>query len=189
MSQPLTINDRTYSWPTQPCVVICADGFDMAYLEAAEALDRAPFFAKARAEGRLRGAKGAMPSFTNPNNCSIVTGTPPRVHGIAGNFFLEPGTSNPVMMNDPSFLRAPSILAEFSQAGAKVCVVTAKDKLRKLLGHGLDRSNSVCFSTEFAANVTQAEHGIAKAPIPFPIPSVYSAEVSQAVFAAGVSLL
>ena len=186
---PLTVNDRQFAWPTQPCVVICADGFDMAYLEAAEALDRAPFFAKARAEGRLRGAKGAMPSFTNPNNCSIVTGTPPRVHGIAGNFFLEPGTANPVMMNDPAFLRAPSILATFSQAGAKVCVVTAKDKLRKLLGHGLDMSTAVCFSTEFAADVTEAEHGIAEAPIPFPIPSVYSAEVSQAVFAAGVSLL
>ena len=161
----------------------------MAYLEAAEAVGRAPFFAAAREDGRLRLAKGAMPSFTNPNNCSIVTGRPPSVHGIAGNFFLEPGTSKPVMMNDPSFLRAPSILAEFSQAGARVCVVTAKDKLRKLLGHGLDMSNAVCFSTEFADDVTQAEHGIAEAPIRFAIPSVYSAAVSVAVFGAGVALL
>lgn len=189
MSQPLTINNRTYARPKAPCVVICADGLDMAYLEAAETQGRAPFFAKARADGRLRMAKGAMPSFTNPNNCSIVTGQPPAVHGIAGNFFLEPGTTKPVMMNDPGFLRAPSILAEFSHAGAKVCVVTAKDKLRKLLGHGLDMTSAICFSTEFAADVTVAENGIMEAPIPFPIPGVYSAEVSQAVFAAGLSLL
>jgi len=189
MPQPLTVNSRTYAWPTQPSVVICADGLDMAYLEAAEAAGRAPFFAKAREDGRLRLAKGAMPSFTNPNNCSIVTGQPPAVHGIAGNFFLDPATNRPVMMNDPSFLRAPSLLAAFSQKSAKVCVVTAKDKLRKLLGHGLDRQTAICFSTEFAADVTEAEHGIAEAPIPFPISSVYSAEVSQAVFAAGLSLL
>ncbi len=185
----LTVNGRAYAWPCAPCVVICADGLDMAYLEAAEAADRAPFFTAARADGRLRLCKGAMPSFTNPNNCSIVTGRPPSVHGIAGNFFLEPGSAKPVMMNDPSFLRAPSILAEFSQAGAKVCVVTAKDKLRKLLGKGLDMTSAVCFSTEFAADVSVAEHGLMEAPILFDIPSVYSAEVSQAVFAAGLSLL
>jgi phosphonoacetate hydrolase len=189
MRQPLTINDRSYAWPLRPSVVICADGLDMSYLETAEEAGRAPFFAKARADGRLRLAKGAMPSFTNPNNCSIVTGRPPAVHGIAGNFFLEPNTGKPVMMNDPGFLLVPSILAEFGKAGAKICVVTAKDKLRKLLGHGLDMRTAICFSTEFADRVSTAEHGLNEAPIPFPIPSVYSAEVSQAVFAAGLSLL
>ncbi len=186
---PIAVNDRSYAWPSAPSVVICADGLDMAYLEAAEEVNRAPFFSQARAEGRLRLAKGAMPSFTNPNNCSIITGTPPSVHGIAGNFFLDPDTNRPVMMNDPSFLRAPSLLAEFSQAGARVCVVTAKDKLRKLLGHGLDMRTAICFSTEFAADVTEAEHGIGAAPIPCPRPSVDSAEGSQAVCAAGLSLL
>ncbi|MCA8927633.1 MAG: phosphonoacetate hydrolase [Alphaproteobacteria bacterium] len=189
MSKTLEVNDRPYAWPAVPSVVICADGLDMAYLEAAEAAGRAPFFARARAEGRLRLCKGAMPSFTNPNNCSIVTGQPPAVHGIAGNFFLEPRSGEPVMMNDPGFLRAPSILAEFSRAGASVVVITAKDKLRRLLGHGLDPATAICFSTEFAADVTRAEHGIDKAPIAFDIPSVYSAEVSAAVFAAGLALL
>ena len=39
-----------------------------------------------------------------------------------------------VMMNDARYLRAGTILAGFSHAGAKVAVVTAKDKLRTLLG-------------------------------------------------------
>ncbi len=185
----ISVNDRSYAWPSGPCAVLCVDGFDTAYIDAGIESGRAPVLAGLREAGQLKLANGAMPSFTNPNNLSIITGRPPSWHGIAGNYFLDPETGKPVMMNDPSFLRAPSILAAFSQAGAKVAVVTAKDKLRRLLGHDLDMSNAVCFSTEFAERVTEAEHGIAKAPLPFAIPSVYSAEVSEAVFAAGVDLL
>jgi len=185
----LEINGRQYAWPARPCAVLCVDGFDMAYIDAATDAGKAPCLAGLREAGQLQPSNGAMPSFTNPNNLSIVTGRPPSVHGIAGNFFLDPATGKPVMMNDPAFLRAPSVLAAFSEAGAKVIVVTAKDKLRRLLGHGLDMSTAICFSTEFADKVTVEDHGIAKAPIPFEVPSVYSAEVSQAVFAAGVELL
>jgi phosphonoacetate hydrolase len=185
----ISVNGRSYAWPRRPAAVLCVDGFDMAYVDAAIEAGRAPYLARLREEGLLRMARGAMPSFTNPNNLSIVTGTPPAVHGIAGNFFLEPGSAKPVMMNEPAFLRAPSILAAFSAAGARVVVVTAKDKLRRLLGHGLDMRTAVCFSTEFAERVTKQENGLSSAPVPFTIPSVYSAEVSEAVFAAGLELL
>ena len=69
---------------------------------------------------------------------SIITGRPPAVHGIAGNYFFDPATGQEVMMNDAKFLRAPTIMKAFHDAGAKVAVVTAKDKLRTLLGNGLD---------------------------------------------------
>ncbi len=186
---PITVNDRQYAWPSRACAVLCVDGLDMAYIDAAIEAGRAPCLAGLREAGQVQLARGAMPSFTNPNNLSIVTGRPPSVHGITGNYFLDPETGKPVMMNDPSFLRAPSILAAFSKAGAKVVVVTAKDKLRRLLSHGLEMDTAICFSTECADKVTVAENGIAKAPIPFAVPSVYSAEVSEAVFAAGLELL
>lgn len=189
MPPSLTVNGRSYAWPKRPGAVLCVDGFDMAYIDAGIAAGGAPHLAALREAGQLQLSRGAMPSFTNPNNLSIVTGRPPSVHGIAGNYFLDPATGKPVMMNDPAFLRAPSILAAFSEAGAKVVVVTAKDKLRRLLGHGLDRKTAICFSTEFADKVTVEENGIADAPIPFAVPSVYSAEVSEAVFAAGLALL
>lgn len=184
-----TVNGLGYRWPSKPGVIICADGLDMAYLDAAFAAGRAPYLAGLMEQGLVRPAAGAMPSFTNPNNMSIVTGQPPLVHGIAGNFFLDQASGEHVMMNDPAYLRAPSILSEFSQAGASVAVVTAKDKLRKLLGYGLDMSNAICFSTEFADRVTLAENGIEAAPITVEIPSVYSAVVSEAVFEAGLNLL
>ena len=82
-----------------------------------------------------------IPSFTNPNNISIITGRPPAVHGIAGNYFYDPASQQEVMMNDARFMRADTIMKAFHDAGARVAVVTAKDKLRTLLGYGLDMAS------------------------------------------------
>ena len=92
------------------------------------------------------------------------------------------------MMNDPRHLRAGTILAAFSAAGAKVAVITAKDKLRKLLGH---RMKGICFSSEKADQVTLAENGIENVlgRVGMPVPSVYSAALSEFVFVAGVKLM
>jgi phosphonoacetate hydrolase len=93
-----------------------------------------------------------------------------------------------VMMNDPRHLRAGTILAAFSAAGAKVAVITAKDKLRKLLGHEMQ---GICFSSEKADQVSLAENGIENVleRVGMPLPSVYSAELSEFVFVAGVKLM
>jgi phosphonoacetate hydrolase len=135
-----------------------------------------------------RVARSVVPSFTNPNNLSIVTGASPAVHGISGNYFYDPATGQEVMMNDPKFLRCETLLATLSRAGAKVVVVTAKDKLRRLLGHGMD---GICFSSEKADQTTKGEHGIERATdlVAMPVPSVYSAELSEYVLAAGLELL
>ena len=61
---------------------------------------------------------------------------PPSVHGIAGNFFWNPETGEEVMMNDPKFLRCGTIPQHFLEAGARVAVITAKDKLRLNWGMG-----------------------------------------------------
>jgi phosphonoacetate hydrolase len=91
-------------------------------------------------------------------------------------------------MNDPKFLRCETLLAALSRADARVAVVTAKDKLRRLLGHEM---RGICFSSERADQTTKAEHGIERATdlVPMPVPSVYSAELSEYVLAAGLELL
>jgi phosphonoacetate hydrolase len=192
MNAPVTCNGRTYPWPTRPTVVVCIDGSEPGYIEAAIAAGRAPTFARFMREGASLLADSVVPSFTNPNNLSIVTGRPPSVHGIAGNYFLEAESGREVMMNDPRFLRAPTILAAFHAAGARVAVVTAKDKLRLLLSHGLDYESrrAIAFSTERADRVTLAENGIADilGRLGRPLPDVYSAALSEVVLAAGVEL-
>jgi len=184
----ITVNGRQYRRPERPLVVVCVDGCEPAYLDEAVAGGEMPYVATVRAAGTYRLADCVMPSFTNPNNLSIVTGVPPSVHGICGNYFYDPDTETEVMMNDPKYLRADTILAALAQAGARVAVVTAKDKLRRLLGHGL---NGICFSSEKANEATAAEHGIddVLALVQRPVPSVYSAELSEFVFAAGAALM
>jgi phosphonoacetate hydrolase len=186
----IEVNGRSYRRIGEPLVIVCVDGCEYDYLTEAAAAGAAPFIGRLLAGGSAFRADCVVPSFTNPNNLSIVTGAPPAVHGICGNYFYDREADAEVMMNDPKYLRAGTVLAAFSQAGAKVAVVTAKDKLRKLLGHGL-KAGSVCFSSEKAAEASTAENGIddVVAMVGMPVPPVYSAELSEFVFAAGVKLL
>ena len=189
MPLEITVNDRTYRWMDRPLVVVCIDGCQYEYITAAVAAGVAPFLGRLiSGAGTAIMAECVMPSFTNPNNLSIVTGVPPAVHGICGNYFYDPERSEEVMMNDPRYLRVGTILAAFSDAGAKVAVITAKDKLRKLLGH---RMKGICFSSEKAGEVSLAENGIENvvARVGMPVPSVYSAELSEFIFVAGVKLM
>jgi phosphonoacetate hydrolase len=188
----LQLNGRSYRLPTSPLVVVCVDGSEPAYIDEAIRAGVAPFFARMRQTGASFLADCVVPSFTNPNNLSIVTGVAPAVHGICGNFFWDPdadeGRGAEVMMNDPKYLRCPTLLAQLAARGKRLAVITAKDKLRKLLGHGM---RGICFSSEKADTATLAENGIERVleMVGMPLPSVYSAELSEFVFAAGVKLM
>ncbi|MEQ9199880.1 MAG: phosphonoacetate hydrolase, partial [Rhodospirillales bacterium] len=168
--------------------VICVDGCETAYLDQAIAGGHMPWLASVRKSGADLMAHCVVPSFTNPNNLSIVTGCPPAVHGISGNFYLNRETGEEVMMNDAGLLRAPTIFAAFAEKGATVAIVTAKDKLRALLGNGL--TDAICLSAEKADQLTPEINGVTgmEERIGMKAPSVYSAELSEFVFAAGVSL-
>jgi phosphonoacetate hydrolase len=189
----VTCNGRSYRFPKRPTVVICLDGSEPGYIEAAIDAGLAPTFARFIHDGLHTHADSVIPSFTNPNNLSIITGRPPAVHGIAGNFFYDAATGTEVMMNDPKFMRAPTILAALHDAGAKVAMVTAKDKLRLLLSNGLDYATgrALAFSSERANQATRAENGIdgVLEMVGKPVPEVYSADLSEFVFAAGVKLV
>lgn len=188
----VSVNGREYHWPKRPLVVICCDGSEPAYMEQALAKGLMPELQRIIAKGEDRRGLSVIPSFTNPNNLSIVTGRPPAVHGICGNYLIDPDTGEEVMMNDPKWLRAPTIFAAFQKAGAKVAVVTAKDKLRLLLSKGLAYDGTaIAFSSEKADKANMAENGIEKV-LEFtgkPLPEVYSGDLSEFVFAAGVKLL
>ena len=186
-------NGRGYAVPKTCAIAICLDGCEPAYLDAAIAAGLMPVLKRMRETGTARPAHSVIPSFTNPNNLSIATGRPPAVHGICGNYLYDPDTGEEVMMNDPKFLRAPTVFKAFYDAGKKVAVVTAKDKLRALLGDGLKFADgrAICFSSEKSDTTTVAEHGIDNASqwLGREVPEVYSAELSEFVFAAGVKLL
>jgi phosphonoacetate hydrolase len=183
------VSGKSYQWPSTPVVVILIDGGDPAYVHAGLAQGVLPNFKRLMTEGFASIAVGAMPSFTNPNNLSVITGVPPSVHGISGNFFLNPATGQEQMMDQPEFLRADSILAKFSQDGAKVVAITAKDKLAKMLAYGL--KDGITFSAEKADRCSKQISGIDNCLtyVGKPLPSEYSGDLSLFVLEAGIRIL
>ena len=194
--QPIALNGRTYHRPSRPTVVICADGCDPSYLDAGLDAGVLPTVARWRKAGFYALAEAAMPTFTNPNNLSIVTGAPPSVHGISGNFALDRDSGAEIMMTDPDMVRSETLLALMSRAGIAVAAITAKDKLRRMLGSGLAIGpaaghNGICFSSEQADRCTLAEHGIdrVEALVGRAKPDMYSADLSLYVLDAGIRLV
>ncbi|MCH8238269.1 MAG: phosphonoacetate hydrolase [Proteobacteria bacterium] len=191
--ETVTVNGRDYAWPDRPVVVVCIDGSEPDYIERAVADGAMPFLGPVLKTGSDLRADCVIPSFTNPNNMSIVTGVPPVVHGIAANFFHDRESGEDVMTNTPKFLWVDTIFKAFFDAGAKIAIVTAKDKLTSMLGHGLDFASgrAVGFSSEKSDQTTLAKNGIERADqfVGLPVPEVYSADLSEFIFAAGVKLL
>ena len=206
-AETFTVNDRTYTRPSVPVVVICIDGSEPDYhLEAIRA-GRMPWLERALATNATAWeAHCAMPALTNPNNLSIATGQPPAVHGISGNYIWDTASGEEVLMNDKRFLRAPTIFGAANDAGLDVVIVTAKDKLRRLLGAGVveagpsldgsgefvePRRTGICFSAEKADQATIEDNGIDNVLelVGKPLASVYSADLSIFALAAGVEIL
>ena len=193
-SRQISVNDRTYQWPKQPVVIVCIDGSEPDYIEQAIEAGVMPWMKQLLENtGTDLRADCVVPSFTNPNNLSIVTGVAPKIHGICGNFYYDQENDVEVMMNEPHLLRTPTVFKAFQDAGAKIAIITAKDKLRRLLGNGLTigEEGAICFSSEKSDQTTIAENGIENVNdmVGMPVPSVYSAELSEFIFAAGVKLM
>jgi len=184
-------NGRRYAPPARPLVVVCLDGSADEYLDAALARGRMPNLQRISVTGYRGRARGAMPSFTNVNNTSIVTGVPPSVHGISGNFFYDAVSGQEVMMNSAKFLRCETIFPAAARAGRKVAVVTAKEKLRDIFASGLIEQGGIAFSSEQASQARKETHCVTDVEqlVGHPTPPIYSGEASLYVLWASLALL
>jgi phosphonoacetate hydrolase len=189
---PVNVNGVSYRWPKRPVVVVCIDGGDPAYFQQFLKEGAIPNIARFIRQGYSTVADGTVPSFTCPNNMSIITGTPASRHGISGNYYLDTATGQAIVMTGPELLRGDTILAQFARAGARVVSITAKDKLRRQLSKNLDLSNgSISFSSEKADQCSMAENGIEDvlAFVGQPLPNMYSEALSLFVLDAGIKIL
>jgi phosphonoacetate hydrolase len=184
----IEVNGRTYAAPKRPTVIIVVDGFDPAYLQHGFDNGTLPTMKSFEEKGFVAVADCSIPSTTNTNNTSIVTGVPPAVHGINGNYYLDAETGKEIMITDASLLRCETILGAFSRAGVPTAVVTAKDKLLKVLAY---KMAGIQFSSEHARQATFAENGIddVEALVGRAQPDQYSADLSLFVLDAGVTIL
>ena len=187
-TQEFSVNGRKYQPAAKPIVVICIDGSADEYLDTSMSFDRMPNLKQMAKNGYRGMVRGALPSFTNVNNSSIVTGASPAVHGISGNFFYDEVKDQEVMMNSAEYLRAETILAAAANAGRKVAVVTAKEKLRDILSH---KMKGIAISAEKANQAKRETHGIDSVEeiVGYPTPAIYSADASLFVLRSGVAFI
>ena len=146
---------KKYCLPQRPTVVVCIVGFDPEYLQSGIDDSILPHMASFLKSGFHVTADCAMPSLTNPSNLSIITGFPTSVHGVSGNYYLDKETGQEHMIVDDSMIRGTTILAQMADAGVRVAAITAKDKLRRIIQHGLSpKKGSICFSAQCANECT-----------------------------------
>ena len=115
-------------------LVVCLDGFGPEYLDATPT----PNLDRMAEAGLSVTARSVIPSLTNVNNISLITGTPPSCHGITANYCLDPATGAEVFMEAPEFVMQPTILARAKQAGQSTALLATKDKLMPMLQSGAD---------------------------------------------------
>ena len=188
----IELNGVSYRIPPASVAVICVDGGDPEYFDAARKAGVIPAIDRFIEAGFAGAAHCVIPSFTNPNNLSIATGAPPEVHGVSGNFYLDRLTGEAVPMTGPAMMRSRTVFDVASKAGIETAVITAKDKLRRQLGKGMDVGDgNVCFSSQCADRCTLHENGIQDVLgwVSLPLPGMYSDALSLFVLDAGVRFL
>jgi phosphonoacetate hydrolase len=153
--------------------VVCLDGLAPDYLAAAET----PAWDAIASDGAAGSCDCVIPSLTNVNNVSIVTGTLPERHGITGNSYYDRTTGELVYMNDPSYVRCETRLQRAAAAGESVAALLAKRKLARIVGQGCETS----LSAEAPPSWVEAAVGEA--------PGIYSGEASQWLLDAALAVL
>ncbi|MBI3270136.1 MAG: alkaline phosphatase family protein [Planctomycetes bacterium] len=117
-------------------LVLLVDGFDPSYVQPA----RMPRLAALlRAGASTLDGRGVLPTLTNTNHISLLTGAYPERHGLSANFHFDAAARREVFMDDVSFVREPLLFERLRAAGWTTALVTAKEKLTRLLRRGLDR--------------------------------------------------
>jgi phosphonoacetate hydrolase len=149
-------------------LIITVDGCGPDYLRAAHT----PTIDRLGAAGVFTTGLGVMPSVTNVNNVSIVTGVPPSRHGITGNYWLDRATGKSAYMESADSIMAPTVLQQAGALGLSTALLTSKRKLQRLLSTGADFS----LAAEAPTAAWAARLG--------PGPGIYSPDVNLWLFRA-----
>jgi len=145
-----------------PLVVICLDGISWDYIRAA----KTPNLDDVAHSGTASECDGVVPTVTNVNAASILTGEFPETHGISSNWYYDEQLGREVYMDSWKYLTCRTLLQRAKEQGARTLLVTVKDKLRRLLAEDTDTS----YSAELPPPTLVESLG--------ETPSIYSSEVS-----------
>ena len=144
-------------------VMVMVDGLDPEYLESCST----PILRQLAKDGFMVEGKAMMPTVTNVNNVSLVTGSYPETHGITSNYWFNRQADAEFYMESEEFVQSETMFQRAKSMGARSLLVTAKDKLRRLLSNGATLTVSSEQPPEWVGQ------GVG------PPPPIYSLEVNQ----------
>lgn len=115
---------------TKSTVIMVIDGLDPGYLEQCDT----PNLRELSGKGFMTLGRAMMPTVTNVNNVSLLTASYPESHGITSNYRLDRTDGREVYMESADYILSETLFQRARRMGATSLLVTAKDKLRTLLG-------------------------------------------------------
>jgi len=154
-------------------IILMLDGFGLDYYEQAEM----PVLRRMAREGFFSPGKAIFPTLTNANNISIVCGAFPETHGVTTNCYLDPATGRPAFLEEPGFLKSPTLFAMAARAGMRSALVTAKAKTVGILGGSV----AIGLAAQGATAATVRDYG---SP-----PDMYSVEINEWILRSGLRIL
>lgn len=119
-------------------IIVCIDGCGLEYLHSS----RVSFIKCIGEKGCYLEGNSMIPSVTNVNAVSILTGKYPEEHGITTNYYFDRKTGQEVYMESPNFIKTSTLFERGMKMGLKTALLTSKDKLRSLLSQGATTSFS-----------------------------------------------
>ncbi|MDR3711935.1 MAG: alkaline phosphatase family protein [Puia sp.] len=125
----------------QKIIIVMMDGFGDEYYRNSDM----PTLNEMEKAGLYKVVPSLMPSVTNVNNASIITGETPEKNGITGNVFLNPETGKEEYTEDPKQLLAPTLFEKARAAGVKSILFSCKTKTVQLLSGGA--GETMCWET------------------------------------------
>ena len=123
---------------TDSFLFICIDGWDPSYLENGSL----PNLSRIRSEGYFKTIQSTVPTVTNVNHVSILTGAYPEKHGVIGNYSYNRDSGRGFYMETPESITSPLISERLQAAGVDTILLTVKAKLSTLLGKGMTQTVS-----------------------------------------------
>jgi phosphonoacetate hydrolase len=158
---------------TDRYLVAMLDGFGLDYYQSSDM----PELKRLASEGLFREGRAVFPTLTNANNISIVCGTWPETHGVATNCYFDRSTGSAHFLEDPSFLKSPTLFEKAKARGLHSALLTGKAKTLRILGDSVDVG---------VAAQEPEPHVVQRYGAP---PDIYSSEVNFWLWKVAIDLL
>jgi len=111
-------------------LIVVIDGCALDYITK----DTTPNLFRLGEAGFFKTVKSAMPSVTNVNHASILSGSFPERHGVVGNYYYNPSTEEEGFVESAGHMKAETIFDVYDRQGKNTALLTVKGKVLEVFG-------------------------------------------------------